>query len=598
MTAPSPTDRLAALRAKLRQAGFQAFLVPRADAHQNEYVAPSDERLRFISGFSGTAGFAAITMREAALFTDGRYRLQAERQIDGAHWSLLPSEQNPSIDWLSARLSAGDVIGYDPRLHRVDEIDRLSAAFKSRGIKIAPVVDNPIDAIWLDRPASPAGAVILHAASFAGETAAEKRHRVAEQLAREGVDALLVSAPDSLSWLFNIRGSDLMLTPVVFGFALLRQDATAVLFLDPAKITGELAEALTEGGAVSIAPPSAMVEVLTGFAPGTVRLDNASASVYLADLVRAAGAKVDVGIDPIVLMKAQKSATELAGIRAAHHRDGVALTRFLAWFAREAPGGLTEWTAAKKLYDLRAGLTNFRSLSFPTISAAAGNAAEAHYQLTDTNARPFADGDIYLVDSGAQFLDGTTDVTRVTVIGTPTEEMRRRYTQVLKGHVALSRARFPKGVSGAQLDPLARQFLWADGVDFQHGTGHGVGFYLSVHEGPQSISARGAGVPLLPGMVVSVEPGYYKRDAFGIRVENLVAVREAAEQPDLAEQPLLEFETLTIAPYERRLIDLAMLTEQEVAWVNSYHAWVGRNLASELSGQDLDYLITATKPLA
>jgi Xaa-Pro aminopeptidase len=598
MTAPSTADRLAGLRAKLVQDGFQAFLVPRADAHQNEYVAPSDERLRFISGFSGTAGFAAITMREAALFTDGRYRLQAERQLDGTHWNLLPSEQNHSIDWLSARLSAGDVVGYDPRLHRVDEIDRLSATYKVRGIKIAPVADNPVDAIWFDRPAPPAGAVTLHPASFAGETAADKRRRVAEQLARDGVDALLVSAPDNLSWLFNIRGSDLKLTPVVFGFALVRQDASAVLFLEPAKTTDAVAEALADGGAVSIAPPSAMAEVLAGLAGGTVRLDSASASVYLADLVRAAGAKADIGTDPITLIKAQKSATELAGMRAAHLRDGVALTRFLAWFARAAPGGLTEWTAAEKLYELRSGLANFRSLSFPTISAAAGNAAEAHYQLTDVGARPLADGDIYLVDSGGQFLDGTTDVTRVTVIGTPTEEMRRRYTQVLKGHVALSRAKFPKGVSGAQLDPLARQFLWADGVDFQHGTGHGVGFYLSVHEGPQSISARGVGVPLLPGMVVSIEPGYYKRDAFGIRIENLVAVREAPGQPQLAEQPLLEFETLTIAPYERRLIDLAMLTEQELAWIDTYHAWVAENLASGLSGPDLDYLLTATAPLA
>ena len=310
-----------------------------------------------------------------------------------------------------------------------------------------------------------------------------------------------------------------------------------------------------------------------------------------------AGAKPDVGADPITSMKAQKSAAELDGIRAAHRRDGLALTRFLAWLDRSAPGRLNEWTAAEKLYNLRQGLENFRSLSFPTISAAAGNAAEPHYQLLESNARTFAEGDIYLVDSGGQYLDGTTDVTRVTVFGVPTAEMRRRYTQVLKGHVALSRARFPRGVNGAQLEPFARQFLWADGVDFDHGVGHGVGAYLSVHEGPQSISARGTGVPLLPGMLISNEPGYYKRGEFGIRIENLIVVRKVADAPSLAEKELLEFETVTLAPYEQKLIDTRLLTQEEREWINAYHAHVLETLGPSLEGEDALYLQRCAQPL-
>jgi Xaa-Pro aminopeptidase len=590
-------ERLDALRDELRKAGVQAFLAPRTDAHQNEYIQPADERLRFISGFSGTAGLAAITLKEAALFTDGRYLIQAERQIDPECWKLLNSMRDQVADYITERLAPGETLGFDPSLHRVSEIEKLTEKLAIKGVAIKPLLENPIDAIWRDRPARPDARAQIYPLAFAGESAGAKRARIAENLAKQGCAALLVSAPDNLSWAFNIRGGDVDMTPVVFGFALIRVDGPATLFLEPEKLGDAERAALAENGAVTVAAPSEMGAALAGLKGARVRLDQATASLRLAQLVREAGATPDMGADPITAMKAQKSEAELAGIRAAHRRDGVALTRYLAWLDRTAPGALDEWSAAEKLYELREGLDNFKSLSFPTISAAAGNAAEPHYQLIEGKARKFAEGDIYLVDSGGQYLDGTTDVTRVTVFGRPTDEMRRRYTQVLKGHVALSRARFPAGVNGAQLEMLARQFLWADGVDFDHGVGHGVGAYLSVHEGPQAISARGAGTPLVPGMLLSNEPGYYKRGEYGIRIENLIVVRKVAEPPPKAERELLEFETVTLAPYEPKLIDADMLTPEERDWINAYHAHVLEALGPSLTGEDARYLERCAQPL-
>ena len=597
MTLPSTNARLSALRNQLRNAGVAAFLVPRADEHQNEYVAPADERLKFISGFSGSAGLAVITLDKAALFTDGRYTIQAGRQLNPDCWQQKSSIKESVAAWLADNLKGGARVGFDPRLHRSAQIEALEKELSKSGLSMFPLEDNPVDAVWQDRPDPPCGTVVLHPPKYAGTTSQEKLRQVAGKIAKAKLDALLVSAPDNLSWLFNIRGNDIDMTPAALGYALVKSDATAVLFLKKEKLSADLTNELTAGGEVEICEPADMGGCLKGLGDARIRLDAATASVHLANLVRTAGATPDVGKDPVSLMKAQKSSVELEGIRAAHRRDGLAVTKFLSWLSRTPATDLNEWSAARRLHELRSQDPLFRMPSFATISAVAANAAEAHYQLSEETARQFADGDIYLVDSGGQYLDGTTDITRVTVFGEPTAEMRHRYTQVLKGHVAISRARFPKGVTGAQLDPFARQFLWLDAVDFQHGTGHGVGAYLSVHEGPQSISSRGTGTPLLPGMLISNEPGYYKAGAFGIRIENLIVVREADPQPEGAEETLLEFETVTLAPYERRLIDTSLLTIEERQWIDGYHATVAEALAPGLEGEDRAFLDLATAPL-
>ncbi len=589
--------RLAAVRAELEAAGVQAMIVPRADRHQNEYVAPSDERLRFISGFSGTAGIAVITGTEAALFTDGRYTIQAERQLPSGSWEICPVAGDGVTDWLGSRLGKGDRVGFDPELYPAGKIGALNEKLARYGIETAPLDPNPIDTVWQDRPAPPAGPVELYPVAFAGEAAKDKRARVAAALRQAGCAGLLISAPDSLAWVLNIRGSDLDMVPVVFGFGLVAADGATTFFVDEAKLDEPTRTALVGDGGLKIAAPDALAGALAAFKGRRLRLDVVTASVRLVQLAESAGVEVDLGPDPIAAMKAAKNVTEVDGMRASHLRDATAVLRFLRWFASERPDGATEWDLVKTLAGFRETLQHYQGPSFPTISASAENAALAHYQVSEGSARTLGKDEIYLVDSGGQYLDGTTDITRVAVTGQPSDEMRLRYTQVLKGHVALCRQRFPRGVSGAQLDGLSRQFLWGDGVDFDHGTGHGVGHYLSVHEGPQSISQRGAGVPLVPGMVVSIEPGYYKIGAFGIRIENLAVVRTVADPPPLADRELLEFEMLTMVPYERALISLPHLTEEEIAWVDAYHAQVAEALAPQLSGADLDYLKTATAPL-
>jgi Xaa-Pro aminopeptidase len=589
--------RLGALRAQMESAEIQAFLVPRADRHQNEYVTAADERLAFISGFSGSAGAAVITRNEAALFTDGRYLLQAENQTLGEAWRICNVIEGTPTKWLLARLGEGGRVGFDPELHTERDIEAMSRELAKRGVGLVPLHANPIDTIWTNRPAAPAGNVEIYALELAGEPVSEKLARVRRALRVEGCDGLLISALDSLAWAFNIRGSDLEMTPFVFGLALIPADGTATLFVEAEKIDEPTARALAKSADLRIVSPAALPEALSMFASKRLRLDEATASVWWVTLARTAGAQTDMGKDPILAIKAAKNAVEVAGMRAAHIRDGAALVRFLKWFDTDRPDGCDEWTAAEQIGRCRATLDRYRGPCFSTISACAENAAQAHYRVQKDKARKIGDGEIYLFDCGGQFLDGTTDVTRVTVSGAPTEEMRLRYTQVLKGHIALCRQRFPLGVTGAQLDSLARQFLWAGGLDFDHGVGHGVGHYLSVHEGPQSISVRGAGVALVPGMVVSIEPGYYKRGAFGIRIENLAVVRLASVPPPLAEKVLLEFEMLTFVPYERRLIALELLTPEEVAWIDSYHEATAATLATSLTGNDLEYLKAATRPL-
>lgn len=599
MTADEQARRLAALRAAMAERGLAAFLVPRSDEHQNEYVPASEERLKWVSGFTGSAGIAVVGRERAAIFVDGRYVLQVRQQSDAAFWEHRHVVETPFADWVKARLAAGDRIGFDPRLHTVNELKRQRTALAGLGVELVPVVPNPIDLCWSDRPAPPMGAVALQPVALAGETAAAKRARIARELGDAKLDALVVSAPDSLAWLFNVRGADVPMTPFALGYAILRADGAATLFVAEAKLAPDVrAELEREGaGAVTIASPAELETALATFGGKRVRVDAGTGSVFLSDRLEAAGATVDVGTDPCQLAKAKKNPVEVAGMRRAHHRDGLALVRFFAWLDAASRVGESEWTLAEVLGELRSRGERYRGPSFDTISALGGNAAHPHYRVDAAAARVVAANDLYLVDSGGQYLDGTTDVTRVVMLGTPTAEMRRRYTEVLRGVIAVSAARFPVGTTGAQLDPLARQFLWASGVDFDHGTGHGVGSYLSVHEGPQSISKRSTEVRLEPGMVLSVEPGYYKADAFGIRIENLVVVKEADPQPAGAELATLAFETLTLAPLERRLIDADALTVAERAWVDAYHQDVRTALTPELEAADGAWLARATAPL-
>ncbi len=591
--------RLGALRAAMAEHGLAAYLVPRADEHQSEYVPASEERLRWISGFSGSAGLAAVGRERAAIFVDGRYVLQVRQQSDEACWEHRHVVEAPFVDWAKQRLAVGDRVGFDPRLHTASEVKRQRTALGPLGIELVPILPNLVDGCWSERPAPPRSPVVLHPAEVAGETSAAKRARMGAELAKGGLDALVVSALDSLAWLFNVRGADVPMTPFVLGYAILRADGAATLFVDPAKLGPAVREALERdgGGAVALAAPDELGAALATLGGKKVRLDAGTGNVFLSDRLEAAGATVDVGPDPCQLAKARKNAIEIEGMRRAHRRDGLALVRFFAWLDAAARVGETEWTLAEVLGELRARGERYRGPSFDTISALGGNAAQPHYRVDPARARVVAADDLYLVDSGGQYLDGTTDVTRVVMLGTPSAEMRQRYTEVLRGVIAVSGARFPVGTTGAQLDPLARRFLWASGVDFDHGTGHGVGSYLSVHEGPQGISKRSTEVRLEPGMVLSVEPGYYKAGAFGIRIENLVVVREAEPQPAGAELRTLAFETLTLAPLERRLIEHATLDAAERAWVDDYHAAVRTALTPDLDAADAAWLARATAPL-
>jgi Xaa-Pro aminopeptidase len=591
--------RLMRLRAAMHDRNLAAYLVPRVDEHQNEYVAPSDERLAWISGFNGTAGFAVVGRELAALFVDGRYTLQAHKQSKVEFWEHRHVVDDSLDKWAQQNLVNSDRVGFDPKLHTPDEIIRLGSALSKLDVDLVAIEPNLIDLIWNDRPPLPRAPVTTYSAHFAGETSVLKRQRIAATLRDAKLDALVISALDNLAWLFNIRGADLEFTPFVFGYAILQSDATAYLFIDAVKLHGAVRTEIAMEGQCSVAimEPSGFADVLASLSGLTLRLDRATVNVSIAKAVEAAGATVDIGLDPCTWAKACKNPAQLEGMRRAHHRDGVALVRFLHWFSGITPGNETEWTIAEKLAEFRSVGKFFRGLSFPTISAVAGNAAQAHYRLEKSAACALSSNEIYLVDSGAQYLDGTTDVTRVLIKGTPTVEMRERYTQILKGHIAVSCARFPAGTTGAQIDPLARQFLWASGVDFDHGTGHGVGCYLSVHEGPQGISKRATEVSLKPGMVVSVEPGYYKENAFGIRIENLVAVREAEPQPVSGELRVLEFETLTLVPYDRRLIDIALLTHAERDWIDAYHTIVREALTPALEPEDVTFLACETAPL-
>ncbi|WP_236571525.1 aminopeptidase P family protein [Rhodovarius lipocyclicus] len=583
-------DRLAALRAEIAAQGVDGFLIPRADEYLGEYVPPSGERLSWLTGFTGSAGLAVVLKDKAAIFTDGRYTTQVRQQVDGRLYEYRHLIEEPAPDWLAAT-APGARIGYDPWLHTEAAIARYT------GVTMVPLARNPVDAVWKDRPAPPVAQARVHGPEYAGKDSATKRAEAAAELQKAGEAAAVLADPHSLAWLLNIRGGDLSHTPLALGFALLGADGGVQLFMDPAKIGPEVRAHL--GNAVSVSSREALPAALKALAGRKVRLDPDLTPAWFARTLRDAGAALTVGEDPCRLPRACKNAVEQQGARNAHERDAVAMARFLAWFAREAPkGGLTEVSAAEQLLAFRREVPLFQAESFPAISGAGENGAVVHYRATAESDRPIKPDECYLIDSGAQYLDGTTDITRTlfTGPGPAPQGLRERYTRVLQGHIALAVARFPRGVAGPHLDALARRPLWEAGLDYDHGTGHGVGSFLSVHEGPVAFSRAAKIVPLAPGMILSDEPGYYLPGAYGIRIENLLLVREAAPQPDQA-KPFLEFETITLAPYARALIEPALLTPAERAWIDAYHARVLAALAGALDDGTQAWLMEACRAL-
>ena len=580
----SPKDRLAALRARLAEAGVQGFIVPRSDEHLGEYVPPSAERLAWLTGFTGSAGMAIVLPDRAAVFTDGRYTLQLRDQTDPALWECRHITEEPATEWLKAH--AQDLtIGYDPWLHPAPAIERLAVP----GVHFRALPANPLDAVWAGRPAAPMAKAMPHPIEHAGKPAAEKRAEAAALLREAREAAAVIADPHSIAWLLNIRGGDLAHTPLALGFALLHADARVELFMAPAKVPGETRAHL--GNEVVVRPREDLPHALDALRGQRVRIDAEATPAWFGHWLRDAGAAVSAGEDPCRLPRACKNAVEQAGARAAHLRDAAAMARFLAWFAAEAPkGGLTEMGAAARLLDFRREGALFWGESFPAISGAGEHGAIVHYRVTPETDRAIGRDEVYLIDSGAQYLDGTTDITRTlwTGPGPAPAALRERVTRVLKGHIALATARFPAGVAGPHLDAFARRALWQAGLDYDHGTGHGVGSFLSVHEGPAAFSRAARTVPLREGMILSNEPGFYAAGEYGVRLENLLLVVPSSVPG--AGKPFLEFETLTLAPFDRALIEPALLDAAERAWLDAYHARVLAEVAPLVDGATAAWL--------
>jgi Xaa-Pro aminopeptidase len=584
------------LRAELKARGLDGFIIPRADEHQGEYVPPHAERLRWLTGFSGSAGLAIVLQDKATIFIDGRYTLQVRYQTDIDVFEPQSIMSTSPAQWVEENLVAGAKLAYDPWLHTVDAVERLEKAAEKAGAELIAVETNLIDLVWDDQPEKPKAAIQPHDLTFAGTPAAEKLQSITNELQMSDADAAIVTMPDSIAWLFNIRGSDVAHSPLPLSFAIVYEEGHAELFVHDEKIPAKTRAHL--GNVVTLLPPEDLGPTLDklGTWGREVRIDPSTCADWIGTRLTKSGAVVKRGTDLCELPKARKNDTEVAGTKAAHIRDGQALSRFLAWLNRETPGGkVTEISASKQLEQFRQETGELKEVSFDTISGAGPNGAIVHYRVTTDTDRPLGQGELYLVDSGAQYLDGTTDVTRTVAIGTPTQEMKDRFTRVLKGHIGLASARFPKGTSGAQLDALARMALWQAGLDFDHGTGHGVGSYLSVHEGPQRISKAGH-VPLDPGMIVSNEPGYYKADAFGIRIENLLVV-SAPAPIEGGERDMMGFETVTLAPIDLALVDVSLLTDDEKSWLNSYHINVREKVSPALNVEEKAWLETATRAI-
>ena len=593
--------RLDALRKRLASENLDGFVVPICDEHMSEYVGAYARRLEWLTGFAGSAGTAVVLRDKAAMFVDGRYTLQVRAQVDAR---LYGFEQVPAASpaaWLAGEAPAGARIGYDPWLHTRGWGEATARALAASGGELIAVAANPVDAVWADRPAPSLAPAVSHPLDFAGVDAADKRAAVVRWLGEHKCDAVVIAALDSVAWLFNIRGSDVERTPVALAFALVHGDGSADLFLAPEKVTPELVAHLGDG--VRLAPRDAFVPALAALSGKRVAVDPDRSVAAIFQALDTAGATIVALTDPTIVAKAVKNPVEIAGHRAAQARDGAAVTRFLHWLDRAGPaGGETELSASARLEGERRATNALIDLSFDTISGAGPNGAIVHYRAEEATCRAIEPNSVYLVDSGGQYRDGTTDITRTVWIGpdAPPQDVRDCFTRVLKGHIALARVTFPRGTCGAQLDVLARQFLWAAGLDYAHGTGHGVGSFLSVHEGPQRIAKSqggqaGTAQELLAGMIISNEPGYYRSGAFGIRIENLVLVEDRAIAG--AEAPFLGFATLTLVPIDRRLIDPALLDAGERGWIDAYHGQVRAVLAPLLDGADRAWLEAATAPL-
>ena len=601
MLMSSHEARLDALRKELARRDLDGFVIPISDEHMSEYVGAYAQRLQWLTGFNGSAGTTVVLAsgtagKGAVIFVDGRYTLQVRDQVDGAQWDYAPVPETSPVKWLGEHAPEGARIGFDPWLHSRAWADALETALAKRGAVPVAVESNPVDAVWQDHPMPSLAPALSHADDLAGQSSAEKRAAVAQWLAQEHCDAVVIPALDSIAWLLNIRGSDVDRTPVALSFVIAHADGSADLFIAPEKVTPDLTAHL--GNAVRVAPVSRFVPALQALAGKRVAVDPDHAVAAIFTTLESAGATIVAAPDPCILPKAVKNAAEQAGHRAAQARDGAAVSRFLHWLSREAPqGAVDELTAAARLQAFREDTGSLRDLSFDTISGSGANGAIVHYRVSEETNRQLEPDSVYLVDSGGQYPDGTTDITRTVWIGPDAApaDVKDRFTRVLKGHIALARVVFPKGTSGSQLDTLARQFLWQAGLDYAHGTGHGVGSFLSVHEGPQRISKAGGNQELLPGMIVSNEPGYYKTGAYGIRIENLVLV----EHRDIAgaEGEWLGFETLTHVPIDRALIDTALIDAGERVWLDAYHAGIVERIGPQLDGEARQWLEAACAPL-
>jgi Xaa-Pro aminopeptidase len=586
----------ALLRAELKRLGLDGFLIPRADAHQGEYVPPHDCRLQWLTGFTGSAGMAAVLGEDATVFVDGRYTIQVREQVD---MDVFPAQHlitEPVTEWLAARLKPGQKLGIDAMLHTVREVRQLREICKEAGAELITLQANPVDAVWADRPEPPIGQVMLYPTELAGRGSEDKIAEIQKAIQDKKADACVLTQPDSIAWLFNIRGSDVTHTPLPLSFATVPAEGKPSLYIDGRKLSNSVRDALAD--LTEISEPADFQGGLKtlGTEGKKVIIDPSLAGIGIAEAITDAGGMLVEASDPVLLPKAIKNEVELNGARKAHVRDAAAYISFLCWFDEEvAKGELDEIGAAEKLEEFRAATGELKDISFDTISGAGPNGAICHYRVSRTSNLKIPQDKPFLIDSGAQYIDGTTDITRTLAVGTVSEEMKKHYTLVLKGHIAISTAKFPEGTTGAQLDTLARIDLWKAGLDFDHGTGHGVGTYLGVHEGPQRIAKTGH-VPLKPGMILSNEPGYYPAGEYGIRLENLEIVTAPKDIPG-GERPMLGFETITLVPFDRRLIVAGMLTSNERSWLNRYHQRVRSEIGPLLAAKDRIWLEQATEEI-
>ncbi len=588
---------LPALRAAMKDQTLDGFIIPHDDEYQNEYIPGYAERLMWATGFSGSAGGAIIMAERAVVFTDGRYTLQVRQQADSAFFDYADYTEISIDQWLRENAPKAAHIGYDPMLHTLANVRKLKAAAKATSFELVAVLKNPVDVAWADQPAAPQAPVRPHDIKFAGRAAADKRQEIAKAVTSAGADAVLITAPPSIAWLFNIRGADVARSPLPLGRAILKADGTATLFISPDKVGNALPEFL--GGDVDIRGESEVTTALEKLGAGgaSIAVDPALSPSKYIDELKAAGARIVELTDPCALPRATKNAAEIEGARTAHIRDGAAVTRYLHWLDTDAQSGeIDEITAAKKLEALRAESEDLRDLSFDSISGAGPNGAVVHYRVTTLTNRKLRRGELFLIDSGGQYPDGTTDITRTVPIGEATDEMRDRFTRVLKGHIALATMKFPAGTTGHQLDAFARKPLWDAGLDYDHGTGHGVGSFLGVHEGPQRIAKAPNDQALKPGMILSDEPGFYKAGEFGIRIENLIVVTPATPIPG-GEREMMAFETITMAPINLDLVQVSMLSDDERGWLNTYHAEVRAKLSANMPAEIKDWFENATRAI-